>query len=610
MNNAESHMEEMLKRLLEKESEKENENDRVVWHFGNNVENMRQLDPDDKKLLDEIRSGNKREYRVFARRIEKKKHFQALVDNYNRLLKENRELRDQILYKKVRVPLRVTLKRKSENMVPVDNIQKLELKQKMVLLENVMAAMARKQHNPEVDSILQIRCFVLGKEDIVVVVAIYPYMLRKLSTRQLLVDLFYGVPVVNGDYETIEKENIHKINEQIIEKNQNFWKNIIRLDQPVLYLPGEIKDHKGYDVHKKSVFRRLSPEMVEKIRQYAKENKVSEKAVMFSAWGIFMNEYYGQEESCIGYLRKGEMLDFYPVPVRHMDSVAETVFQTEKNIEEAEKHENCDIRFLEQTIGKKLEDYFRFVHNFIEIKDDEEANESIHMLMNQISFYPLEEINFGLRINYHMIGKSINLNYVYRNDRFYEVGIEKIHEAYLHILDDMLLGEKNSFDKESYISAADSDTEKLYKLEVAQKAVWLKECGLFEKINSENLMELAKLSHSFSYGQNDVVWEEHKFLSDTAILVDGMLEESIMDPGGIISSMRIVKKGAVIGLEALTDYPVAGSTFTVAGFEARLLFIPRELMKAYIRHSDYGLERILDIQNKRIQQLQKLWSMQ
>ena len=74
----------------------------------------------------------------------------------------------------------------------------------------------------------------------------------------------------------------------------------------------------------------VSPEMVEKIRQYAKENKVSEKAVMFSAWGIFMNEYYGQEESCIGYLRKGEMLDFYPVPVRHMDSVAETVLQTEK----------------------------------------------------------------------------------------------------------------------------------------------------------------------------------------------------------------------------------------------------------------------------------------
>ena len=156
----------------------------------------------------------------------------------------------------------------------------------------------------------------------------------------------------------------------------------------------------------------------------------------------------------------------------------------------------------------------------------------------------------------------------------------------------------------------DSDAEKLHKIRIAQIALYLKESGLFDALEVEEIMKLAEYCKLSSYLSNDEVVSEKDQIAKLYIVGDGKLEESRTAPDGMVKSLRIVKKGSVFGIESLYPEGKASTTYTVVTSQAKIVEISASVLKEVFRGKPDGWIALLQKETDQKLRLQRLWMME
>lgn len=242
---------------------------------------------------------------------------------------------------------------------------------------------------------------------------------------------------------------------------------------------------------------------------------------------------------------------------------------------------------------------FRELDDMVAGKESMRAIESINA----------DDIEINLLASYHMFDRNISINYFARSG-IMEIALDNLHTLFVDELSVILSFKKTEFDKNSFIKVSDSDEEKLHKLRIAQIALYLKESGLFESLNVDEIMNLAEYCELRAYLSNDAVMSEKDRISNLYIVGDGKLEESRTAADGMVKSLRIIKKGSVFGIESLYAAGEAATTYTVVTSQAKIVEINVSVLKEVFRRKPEGWIALMERETNQKLRLQRLWMME
>ena len=87
-----------------------------------------------------------------------------IMDSYNKLIKDMEILRCAYIYKDISHKAEIIYKHKYTTF-PVSDVSKMSDKEHLNLIENVLATEARREYNPERDSVLKLKGFITKKTE-------------------------------------------------------------------------------------------------------------------------------------------------------------------------------------------------------------------------------------------------------------------------------------------------------------------------------------------------------------------------------------------------------------------------------------------------------------
>lgn len=153
----------------------------------------------------------------------------------------------------------------------------------------------------------------------------------------------------------------------------------------------------------------------------------------------------------------------------------------------------------------------------------------------------------------------------------------------------------------------DTEEEKLYKIQVAQTALYMKNTGIFDEVSVDDLMKLAEYCRLKTYFSGDDIVSEKNMISKLYILGDGKIEESKMALDGMVKSLRIVKNGGIFGVESLFADREAKTTYTVVSSQARIVEIDGDILEGVFRKKPEILNALLEKEFEQKCRFQRLW---
>ena len=263
---------------------------------------------------------------------------------------------------------------------------------------------------------------------------------------------------------------------------------------------------------------------------------------------------------------------------------------------------------LEQAVGIAFPEYFRMVHAFLEFSELEDLGAG-KSDMEFLSENSEEDQDINLWISYQIFDQKISMNYLSKGG-IMEMILENLHELFTEELSALLMPEQNRFDKTTFITAEDTDEERMYKIQLAQIALYLKESGIFGSVTVDEIMKLAEYCRPSTYLSNDIIISEKTRTGSIYILGEGKLEESLTAPDGMVKSLRIMKKGCIFGIESLFPEGESKTTYTVVSPQAKLVEIDSEIFKEVLRRKPEGWIALLEKECDQKSRLQRLWTME
>lgn len=239
---------------------------------------------------------------------------------------------------------------------------------------------------------------------------------------------------------------------------------------------------------------------------------------------------------------------------------------------------------------------------FEELNDRKDSNRDVK-IFNSIHG---DDSGINLCINYQIFEKNIIFNYTSK-EGILEIMLNHLHSLFIEELSLILKPENEKFDKKSFLKVDDTTEEKLYKIQVAQTALYMKNSGIFDEISVDDIMKLAECCRLKTYLSGDDIVSEKSTISKLYIIGDGKIEESRMALDGMVKSLRIVKKGCIFGVESLFADRKAKTTYTVVSSQAEIVEIDREILEAVLRKKPKSLIALLEKEYEQKCRFQQLW---
>ncbi len=266
-------------------------------------------------------------------------------------------------------------------------------------------------------------------------------------------------------------------------------------------------------------------------------------------------------------------------------------------------HSCCTLEDIEKQIGRGLPELLGIRHQFLDLRSPASAAENLQKMIGLDS--QLHHL-YGLRLEYRLSIKKIEIDYI-SYDRVFSEVLKQSHEAFVREIKLLLNDNTQEFDKESYIKEDDTQEEKLRKLILAQKALYLKESGLFDYLTVDELMQLAKPCRLHTLGTSECLLEEEEIVDSLFIIGEGMLEESRIGMDGLVKSIRIMKKTDCIGLECLMPERKSFNTYQVISRQATVLEINRDYLHTILSRYPQGFGILLGKEHDKSKKMQRLW---
>lgn len=567
------------------------------------------LTKEEKELLGEIRKGKQLNYRQAICRMTGEIRTDKIMNAYNQLWNSESVFRTVYLYKGMETPVRVVSE--AEDVVfPIHDLRGLSRDMQNLSIKNALAAEARRQFNIETDPVLRIQGYLTGQKELIAVLSYYPHISFPIGLKGILYKIFSDLKQESGNVSKFDEETIQQMNEELRAQSIAYWKKILLPFGKRMLTPGEqrLMQNEGRPEEKTFLHKELPEKLVESLNGYCKQNQVSPKSLFLLAWGKLFGKYNDEKDPLLLVAKSGGQMNLFPVRVNGKYADAANLSDVERQLAEAVNYNSCTNEELEEATGISFEEYFGMAHHFMEFReldDMVEGNGSIR----PIDSIDADEIRINLLSSYHLFEKNISINYFARNGMM-EMFLENLHTLFVNELSVIVSFEKKGFDKSTFIKVSDSDAEKLHKIRTAQIALYLKESGLFDTLEVEEIMKLAEYCKLSSYLSSDEVVLEKDQIANLYIVGDGKLEESRTAPDGMVKSLRIVKKGSVFGIESLYPEGKASTTYTVVTSQAKIVEISASVLKEVFRGKPDGWIALLQKETDQKLRLQRLWMME
>lgn len=586
------------KRNLVKEMPTE-EKKTIKDKLGQGIQNISYLDEKEKQLLEDVQEHRRLNYKVTVWKMTGIVNMKKVMSAYTKLTQENEAFRTVYLYKGLEYPVRVVYEAK-ELTFPIHDLRNMSREKSNLIIRSVMAAESRREYNMETDAPCCIRGYLTALNELVAVVSIYPYLPYPMGMREMMYRIFPDMKMEADNIANVNDKTLRRMYEQLQSKSMNYWKGLLDNPGKRLTLPGEktdIQGRNGQYQQRAILYKELGDKLTGQITEFAHARKISEQTVFLYAWAQILGRYHDENNPVLAKVCNGEHLHIMPVRVDRTMPKEEALHELETQIVQSKQYTGCTTADIEKATGMEFAQYFRMLQDFEGLNEKTEE-----------SFYT-DDSDINLCISYQRKKCNITMNYVSRSG-VPEMMLDNIHELFLEMLEELLQSGSTRFDKKTYIKIDDSDEERLNKLRLAQIALYLKNAGIFDTMTVEGIMKLAEYCTLRTYLESDTIITEQTRSNVIYIIGDGRLEESRMDMEGMVKSLRIAKPGNVFGIESLFDGAVAHSTYTVAGPQARIVEIDRDILKEALRRKPQGWITLLEMENDQKCKLQRLWTME
>lgn len=570
------------------------------------VEDIAYLTEKEKEMLEEINGFRSLNYKLVVWHMTGTINMQQIMSDYSKFMQKNEVFRTVYLHKGLEEPVRVVYQNREKNF-PIHDLKNMNRDTQSFLIKNVLAAEARREYNIESDSSFRIQGYLISGNEILVVISIYPYLPYPMGIREMMYRIFDGMKHKSNAH-NVDEKTIRKMNEELRQKNINYWKELLLPLGKSLTIPGESKsigDKKKRRSEKVFLYKELGEELTGKILEFCKKNSISVKAVFLCAWAELLGRYHDEKNPVMLVAYKGEKMNVLPVKIVREEKKHPNMLEVDKQLKRSSNNSNCTIHDIESAAGISFSEYFRVLHSFIEFGEqtDIEREKKSSKSVNTIH---TDDVDINLHINYQIFDKNMIVNAVSK-EGIPEIVLENLYDLFLEEVSMILEPDGAKFDKKSFLKIDDSDEEKLYKIQIAQTALYLKNAGIFESIKVEEIMKLAEYCRLKTYFFGDNVVSEKCRLSKLYILGDGKIEESRMNEEGMVKSLRILKQGSLFGVESLFDRGEASTTYTVISSQAKLVEIDKEIFAEVFRKKPEGWIALLEKEYDQKDKLQRLW---
>lgn len=581
---------------------------KVAMKVRSAVKDIEYLTETEKMLISDIKKGRKTGCKQVVYRLKGKMDIGQIMKGYVNFVQSDAVFSTVYLYKGMVEPVKVVCENR-ETVFPIHDIKDVSSDKQTFLIKNILAAQMRHEHDIENDPVFRLQGYLTEEDEMLVVISIYPHVPYSTGIRGMIYKIFDGMETQTSNVPVMDESTALKIKEELKNKSLDYWKKMLLPLGKSMTIPGECKKEDGRRRWGKTfLYKELGNDLVTSLKEFCQKNKTTLKAVFLYAWGSLMGRYHDEKAPLMLTVQKGERMNLFPVRILREHTVDENLQEIEKQLKESLQYSNCTIRDMEEELRFSFVEYFRMVHNFVEFSemDHIETESSSMAAINGIN---AEDTDINLFISYHLYDNSIGMNYTAKSD-IVEIVMENLHELFVNELSLILAQKSRKFDKSSFIKVSDTDEERLYKLQLAQIALYLKESGIFESFTVDDIMKLAEVCRLTTYLSNDMVVCEKNKISKVYIVGDGQIEESMTALDGMVKTLRIVKKGSIFGLESITIGREAKTTFMVAGSQAKVVEIDQEILTEVFRRKPDCLMRLLEKEMDQKAKLQRLWTME
>lgn len=573
-----------------------------------NIEAIADINEREKELLEELRLGRKTKYKTVIWKIEGKAiDTKRIMRQYAAFQKQAPISRTVYWHQEEEETVRVLLKRR-EQTFPVYNISYLSPERKKDKLLNALTAELRREFHIDTDPVIRLRGFLLSANEMAVILSVYPYVEWNVGLRGMIHAIFAGFQTTPVQLSGVDVQEVMKENEERARDSLEYWKGFLQPLGKGLELPG-IRGRRAsgrYYNEKTSLYRELDQGLVTQLLQYCKRMNVSIETVFLTAWELLLSDPQQTEPSVMAVFHDNTRLQLWPVKTQIRENLDEAVLEMAKQLSVSGEYTECTLSQLDQEFGGKLLTTLGLVHHFIRF---ENTDQMYFAATGQTQGESCGDLGIRNCITYHILEDRIALHYV-SNDGELEFVLEHLHEQFAESLKGFFEPQRRAFDKNTYIGSNDTDSEKLFKLQVAQIALYLRASGLFEGVSAGDMMALAEECRLHILQSGDVIISEGEFLSRVYIIGEGNLEESMTALDGMVKSLRVVGTGELVGIEAILSDRRAKTTLSVIDSQARLISLDREQLEGILQRVPGAWKALLEKENEQKHKLQSLWSIE
>ena len=583
------------------------------------IESMSWMSNREEKIVSYIQRGERTRFRQEVWMVTGEIDTQEILENYNKTVERVKAFRTYFMYQNLSRGVKV-VNEPERSSFPIVNLKDFEDKKREHYIGSFLLAEARREYDPEQDAAVKLHGFLMDDNRMIVVTSVYPSVQLDMDIHSILLFVCRGLHLtqkagtINSLRSAVSKatdrgankagKQTELVDRERVEKSLSYWTEFLSPLERTLSIPGEVTAER--EVGRSSAYKEISSVLQTEIIKFCRQNQISEKTLFLTTFAKLLCSYQNVSEPVLAVAENGERMNWIPIRFFAKESLTFNEEKIRTQIQEGIKNSTCTTDELSKAMGVRMQEHFRVLHNFIQF-DKKDVEDDRKVVAGELLDENEGSLETALKINYFCIGDSMKINYIYQKKRFYDEGIDKLHQIFLHMLEEIIAFQEPKFDKNSYISEADSDAEKIRKLEVAQRALYIQQTELFNDCTVEELMKLADSCRHIRYSSNDVVLDENKKICEVGILAEGRLEESRTDRDGIKKSVSLLKPKTVFALESLCDNNENKFTYTVASNEAKVVWIERDVLMDFLNHHPDNWKSIVEVLCESSNRMKMLW---
>ncbi len=569
------------------------------------AEEQRAVTEAERNVLLDIEAGFKRKYKVFAWTLEGNLNIDLYKKAYNELFYKNSSLRAHYIMDGFDYPKRIVEKNK-ERIFKLMDLRSLSEAEQKTLLQNAIVALSREDYSPNVDLPIKLNAYIIDNNTIEVVLALYTYFGDLISADSVRRNVFLNLRM-NGTTPmfVVDEDKSEQLTNHDNKKCFEYWKKETIPLGKCCVVPFSYKKKSDKYEDTFVIEREIAGDINAKLVQSAKDNGYDYKSMILFAFSKLLMEYNDTENPIVFIKKPLSTLTVMPLKIRSQLGNSKCFEDIFRQFEYNKNYIDCGFdAFCEEFDINKDED-LDLLFDFI---DEDETSESKGLKWlnagNSLRVIPRLEICSI----YSRKENSLKIRYTYEIDGISEDTIGMIHDSFLKAINELIF-EADKFDWKKYVSEYKDDREKLYKINVAQKALYIKSGEFLETKDPKDVLLVSEKSKVGTYMAEECVYSEGRVLEYIGILLEGHLEERYVGMDGITRTLSIYKKGYILGLEALTDEPRMKFSYVATESGVKVIWIPVSELERVMNRDSASYTNLLQKALKETVRVKKLWAL-